>query len=245
VFPVRDLNPTRVTPLITLALVATNVLVWLLWQPKLEPERELAFLYERAAIACEITTGEPLTVEELRSEICVDASGGNVIFPEKSPYGSLFVSMFLHGGLAHLLGNMWFLWLFGNNVEEAYGHVRYLLMFLVAGVAGTVGFVALHLGSTTPLVGASGAIAGVLGSYLVLFPGRLVLAFAFFTLIPVPAAIFLGLWFVGQFAVGQVGVAWEAHVAGFVFGAIVTAAFRGPLRARVDRLHVRTRRALW
>jgi membrane associated rhomboid family serine protease len=245
VFPVRDLNPTRVTPLITIALVAANVIVWFFLQPKFDPEQELEFLYRRAAVACEITTGEPITVQEFRSEQCEDGSGGQEIFPEKSPYASMFVSMFLHGGIAHLLGNMWFLWLFGNNIEEAYGHVRYLLVYVLAGIAATLGFVLLHTGSTTPLVGASGAIAGVLGSYLVLFPTRLVLSFAFFTLIPVPAVLFLGLWFIGQFAVGQEGVAWEAHVAGFVFGAVVTMLFRGPLRERVDRLHMRTRRALW
>jgi membrane associated rhomboid family serine protease len=245
VFPIRDLNPTRITPLVTIVLVLANILVWLFWQPKLEPAQELEFLYRRAAVACEVSTGEPLTVEEFQSETCVDGSSGNVIFPEKSPYQSIVVSLFLHGGIVHLLGNMWFLWLFGNNVEEAYGHVRYLLVYLLAGVAATLGFILLHLESTTPLVGASGAIAGVLGAYLVLYPTHLVLSWAFITVVPVPALLFLGLWFVGQFAVGDVGVAWEAHVAGFLFGAIVTFLFRGPLRARVDALDARTSHALW
>jgi membrane associated rhomboid family serine protease len=153
--------------------------------------------------------------------------------------------MFLHGGIAHLFGNMWFLWLFGNNVEEAYGHLRYLAVYVLAGVVATLGFVAMHPGNTTPLIGASGAIAGVLGSYLVLFPGKMILAVAFLMVIPVPAAIFLVLWFVGQFAVADAGVAWEAHVTGFVFGVVASGVFRTPLLARVRRVEARSYRTRW
>jgi membrane associated rhomboid family serine protease len=132
---------------------------------------------------------------------------------------------------------MWFLWLFGNNIEEAYGSIRFLLLYVAAGIAAALAFIGLHPQDVTPLVGASGAIAGVLGSYLVLFPGRWVISLVVIALLPVPAVIFLGLWLVLQFAVTDPGVAWEAHVAGFLFGMAVSLLFRGPLLGRVRRVH--------
>jgi membrane associated rhomboid family serine protease len=232
VFPVRDLNPARITPFITFALILVNVLVFFVWQPHSEPAAD-RFLFQHAAIACEVRTHQPLTVRELRTNRCVSGDTTVQAFPEKHPYVAVLVSMFLHGSIAHVLGNMWFLYLFGNNVEEAYGHVRYLLLYLIGGLVASLGFIAVHPDSTTPIVGASGAIAAVLGSYFILFPRKMILSVAFFMLIPIPAVIFLGLWFLGQFAVGQTGVAWEAHVAGFLFGAVVALLFRGPLLGRV------------
>jgi membrane associated rhomboid family serine protease len=141
--------------------------------------------------------------------------------------------MFLHGGVAHVLLNMWFLWIFGNNVEEAYGHLRYLGFYLVGGIAATLAFLFFNAESTIPLVGASGAIAVALGSYAVLFPGHRVLSFVGWIVVRVPAALFLAIWFFVQFGVGDTGVAWEAHVGGFVVGALVTLLFRRRLLARV------------
>jgi membrane associated rhomboid family serine protease len=144
--------------------------------------------------------------------------------------------MFLHGNLLHLAGNMWFLWIFGNNVEEAYGWLGYVAMYLVAGLAGTAAFVLLRPDDVTPLIGASGAIAGVLGAYFVLYPRHLVVAVVFFYLVPVPAMIFLGLWFLGQFLVTDLGVAWEAHAGGFAFGALVSLPFRAMLLRHDERV---------
>jgi membrane associated rhomboid family serine protease len=141
--------------------------------------------------------------------------------------------MFLHGSVAHVLFNMWFLWIFGNNVEEAFGHVGYLVFYLIGGLAATAVYVALNQDSTVPLVGASGAIAVALGAYAVLFPGRRVLSLVGWFLIPVPAAVFLAIWFALQFVAGQTGVAWEAHAGGFVFGAGVTLLLRSRLLRRV------------
>ncbi len=236
-FPIRDLNPSRLLPVVTFVLIAVNVVVFFGWTPLADPGQGQAFMYERAAIACEVRLGRPLTFPEIRSDECLAQPSSAALFPDKRPALSLFVSMFLHGGIAHLLGNMWFLYLFGNNVEEAYGHVRYLAMYLVAGLVAAFAFVFAHPESTTPLVGASGAIAGVLGSYFVLYPRHTVLAYAFFTVLPVPSVLFLGLWFVGQFAVGDPGVAWESHVGGFVFGAALTALVRAPLLRRVETVH--------
>ena len=111
--------------------------------------------------------------------------------------------MFLHGSVAHVLFNMWFLWIFGNNVEEAFGHLRYLFFYVAGGVAATAAFVALNPNSTAPLVGASGAIAAMLGAYAVLFPRHKVLSLLGWFILPVPAALFLGIWFVVQFGLGR------------------------------------------
>ncbi|MSQ36475.1 MAG: rhomboid family intramembrane serine protease [Dehalococcoidia bacterium] len=235
VFPIRDLNPTRVFPVVTFALIAVNLLLFFFWQPHtfLEEQR---FLYRHAAIACELTTGAALSAAEINSGTCSETAT-EPFFTAKRVALSAVTSMFLHGSLLHVLGNMWFLYLFGNNIEEAYGRLRYLAAYLIAGLGATLAFVLVHPDSTVPLVGASGAIAGVLGAYLVLYPRRQVLSIVFFVLLPVPAALFLGLWFVGQFMEAQPGVAWEAHVAGFVLGAAATLAFRARLLARVRALH--------
>ncbi|MGH8915242.1 MAG: rhomboid family intramembrane serine protease [Acidimicrobiia bacterium] len=234
--PIRDLNPTRVTPVVTLILIAANVLVFFLIQGRGTTEDQEAFVYERAAIACEITTGAPLGVDEILADRCLPGAQAP-IFPDKNVFVALLTSMFLHGGTAHVLFNMWFLWIFGNNVEDAFGHIGYLLLYLLGGLAATAAFILMNPESTVPLVGASGAIAVAMGSYAVLFPGHKVLSFVGWFLLPVPAILFLVIWFVAQFAVGEGGVAWEAHVGGFVFGAVVTLLLRSRLLRRVGALH--------
>ncbi|MBT8198693.1 MAG: rhomboid family intramembrane serine protease [Acidimicrobiia bacterium] len=238
-FPIRDLNPTRIVPIVTLGLIVVNVLVFALWQPQGAESEQLEFLYENAAVACELTTGDALTATEIASGECRDAPG-QAAFPGKNIWVAALVSMFLHGNLLHLLGNMWFLWIFGNNVEEAYGIVSYLAVYLLAGLVGTIGFIAFNGDATEPLVGASGAIAGVLGAYLVLYPNHQILTLVFLFFVPIPALLFLGIWFIGQFNIGEVGVAWEAHVAGFLFGVVVTAVMRDFFLERVRRLHATT-----
>jgi membrane associated rhomboid family serine protease len=142
--------------------------------------------------------------------------------------------MFLHGGFLHLAGNMLFLWVFGNNIEDRLGHLPFVAFYLVCGLAATLAHVAVQPGSTVPLVGASGAIAGVMGAYLVWFPNALVLSWVVpFFLVPVRAKWFLGIWFVLQFFTNpNAGVAWVAHVAGFVAGALAALVLRGPARRR-------------
>jgi len=137
--------------------------------------------------------------------------------------GSIFTSMFLHGGWMHLIGNMWFLWIFGDNIEEHLGTIRYVIFYLIVGIAGALAQAFSLPSSTAPMIGASGAIAGVLGGYLMLFPRAKVVTFVAIPLlwpvIDVPAWIFLGLWFFGQFLISSgSGVAWMAHVGGFLAG---------------------------
>jgi membrane associated rhomboid family serine protease len=142
--------------------------------------------------------------------------------------------MFMHGSVAHVLGNMLFLWIFGNNVEDRMGPAVYLLFYLAAGAVATFTFVGLNVHSTVPLVGASGAIAGVMGAYLVWFPRARVLSLVGFIPIYLPAMFVLGFWFVLQFLTNpNEGVAWQAHVGGFVTGVVVawlTRPFFGPRR---------------
>lgn len=242
-FPLRDLNPTRIFPLITLGLIAVNVLIYFAWQPHDSLGEETNFLLENAAIACELTTGEPITALEFETGECLDDSA-TPVFPGKNIWLAAVVSMFLHGGIGHLVSNMWFLWIFGNNVEEAYGTGGYLLIYLVAGVGATAAFVLANPDATVPMIGASGAIAGVLGAYLVLFPTHRVLTLFLFFFVHIPAGAYLALWFFLQFAYQEPGVAWEAHVGGFVVGVLITLPLRHVLLARIRRLHQPVRRQL-
>ena len=146
----------------------------------------------------------------------------------------LFTSMLLHSGLMHILGNMLFLWIFGDNVEDFFGHFTYLLFYLICGVGSGLLHVLFNLNSSLPTLGASGAISGVMGAYLVLYPTSRVLTLVFIFLVPIPAVFILGYWFLIQFvegvgslgAIAQGGVAWWAHVGGFLMGMALTAAFR-------------------
>jgi membrane associated rhomboid family serine protease len=222
VFPLHDVNPTHRAPVVTLVLIAANIVAWLLWQPHGDAAREVEFLYRHAAVACEVIRNAPITADDLLVGRCLETAASPEVFPDKQVPLSVLASLFLHGGLLHLAGNMWFLWVFGNNVEDRFGHVLYGALYLSAGVIATLGFVAMRPDDVTPLIGASGAVAGILGAYLLLYPRHAVVAWAGWFVMPVPAALFLAFWFIGQFFVGDVGVAWEAHVAGFLAGMLLT-----------------------
>lgn len=234
--PIRDANPSLTRPVVTWLVIAAAAYVFFAVQPSVESDFS-DFLFEYAAIPCELTTFSPLDGGDVPA--CSSDDVGVPFFPEKNLLASALISMFLHANLAHLLGNLWSLWIFGNNVEDAYGSTGYLLLYLTSGLAATAAFVVTNPGEITPLVGASGAISGVMGAYLVLFPrARVVSVFPVFFFIPValPAALFLILWFVGQFALvgGATGIAWQAHVGGFLFGAAISFLFRGALLRRVE-----------
>jgi membrane associated rhomboid family serine protease len=211
VLPLRDNVPTRSRPLVTYALIVANILVWVLYQlPDLQGSVD-----ELAYHPCEVDGS------------CPTIGQGWLL--------TVFTSMFMHGGWAHLLGNMLFLWIFGNNLEDALGRVRFLLFYVLGGLAATAvqSFVTLSYASelegTIPNVGASGAISAVLGGYLVLLPRAKVLTIIVFVLREIPAAFFLLFWFGFQLLDGSAsiahpeengGVAFFAHIGGFVFGAL-------------------------
>lgn len=206
--PLRDENPTSRLPIVTVALIAANAAVFLL-QAVVPHGPELAALRFGAV---------PHNVVHFR------ALAGAAGFP---PLLALLTSMFLHGTLFHLLGNMLYLWIFGNNIEDRLGSVRFALFYLVCGVAAALTQVLAEPGSQVPMIGASGAIAGVLGAYWVLFPRARVKTFVFLIfyidIVPIPAGIVLGLWFLLQILnVGMGGgVAWFAHVGGFLAGILL------------------------
>jgi membrane associated rhomboid family serine protease len=200
-------------PFITIILILVNVLVFL-YEFRLsaaDPEMANAFIARYSAIPADIQQGK------------------NIL--------GLFTSMFLHGGWLHLIGNMLFLWIFGDNVEAALGHIGYLFFYLIGGLVGSVSHVLANLGDSTPSLGASGAIAACMGAYIVMFPKSrirtLIPLIIFFTTIRIPAWVFIGIWIALQVvssassADSEGGIAWWAHIGGFFFGAIIGLLFRG------------------
>lgn len=221
--PIRDTVPSRRSAVVTALIIVAAAYIFLGVQPA-GLESGTRFLYENATIPCEIVTGQPLSIDEIRAATCSSAPAAPV-FADKSVLFSLVASIFFHGSLGHLIGNLWVLWIFGNNVEDVLGRPRYVLFYLVSGLVASAAHIALHPASTVPVVGASGAIAGVMGAYMVLFPSARVTSIIppfFFFPFQVPAFIFLMIWFLGQFALAgaETNIAWEAHVGGFVAGVI-------------------------
>lgn len=235
--PLKDVNPTTRTPVVTVLLIAACIGAWVLWQqePQREPIDDLVFNVENAAIPCELVEGRPLTVPEVEAtfgrlggdpEACgIGGEQASPAVPDKSVWLAAFASMFFHGGLLHIGSNMLYLWIFGNNIEDHLGHVRYLLFYVIGGLAALVAHVALQPDATIPVVGASGAVAAVMGAYLVWFPNapvRTVILLGFPILATITAKWLLGVWFLLQFFTNpNSGVAWAAHVGGFVFGVVV------------------------
>jgi len=243
VIPLHDDNPTQRFPYVTVAIIAINVVVYLFVQPhsgvdsRLGTSRDTSFTLEHAAIPCELHQGEPVTVREVNSGNCTAAARTDSpeIFPAKNVWLAVFVSMFLHGSILHLAGNMLFLWIFGNNVEDRLGHIGYTVFYFFVGVAAMGAHYLADPASIEPVIGASGAIAGVMGAYLVWWPRARVLtviALLFFIPVYLPAAVLLAIWFGSQFVTSfnpNSNVAWLAHVGGFVAGAGIALALRGLL----------------
>src|SRR6516162_9794546 len=200
-FPLRDTQPSYSKPIVTVALIVINILVFL-YEFSLDPYSQNAFI------------------------------GTFGLVPDRFHFANVITSMFLHGGWMHVLGNMWFLWIFGDNIEDILGHPKYLLFYLMCGIAAALTQVFFNPVSRAPMVGASGAIAGVMGAYMIKFPNSrirtLLFLFIFFTMVDVPAWIMLIYWFGLQFVGGfeslasaqvtQGGTAFFAHVGGFVAG---------------------------
>ena len=227
--PLHDGNPTRRQPVVTLAVILVCMVVYFLVQPSpfSSTTDDTRFDYAHAVVPLEVRTGHPVSACAVAPRTCSQLGAGDAIFPGKHVYLALLESMFLHGSIAHLAGNVLFLWVFGNNVEDRLGRVRFALFYLAAGVVSAVGYVAVHPSGVTTLLGASGAIAGTMGAYLVWFPRARVLTLVTIVPIRLPAWIVLLAWFGLQFFTGPSSqVAWVAHVAGFVFGVIVGLALR-------------------
>lgn len=220
--PLKDENPTSSFPLVTLGLILTNGFIFF-HQITLDFAQSQHFIFRWGAIPYQITHGVVVYVAPL------------IPLPL-----TLFSSMFLHGGFLHILGNMLYLWIFGNNIEDTLGHFRFFLFYLVCGLFAGLVQIFSDPNSTLPMIGASGAIAGILGGYLLLFPGArvltLVFIFIFIRIIRLPALIILGLWFFVQLlGVGggrEGGVAWFAHIGGFIAGLILVKVFQPRISRR-------------
>ena len=199
-FPYKDDNPRILFPFVTYTIIGINSLVFI-YQYLILPPELLGHIISTYAL----TPADPSVI-------------------------TVFTSMFMHGGLMHIIFNMWFLWIFGDNIESVLGHKRYVVFYLICGVGAALAQIQINTGSQIPMVGASGAISGVLGAYMISFPKAKVHVFAFIiifiTTLTVPAQIVLGLWFFVQLSSGlnslgidtNGGVAWFAHIGGFISG---------------------------
>ena len=209
-FPYKDDNPRILVPYVTYAIISINVLIFVfqLNMGMVSSAAEREFIYRFGFI------------------------------PANFSIITVFTSMFLHGGISHIMGNMWFLWVFGDNVEGVLGHVKFTVFYIICGLAATMSQLFVDPSSTIPMVGASGAIAGVLGMYMIRFPHARVHVFAFiiifFTTFRIPAMFVLGFWFFNQLTNGlgslgfdtTGGVAWFAHIGGFISGVMLNQAFK-------------------
>jgi len=246
-FPYRDDNPTILTPIVTIAFICANAVVWLLVQG-LGSEPALT----RSVCTLGLIAGELLhkVADGTRVQM---GPGAECVLGGASTWYTPLTSMFLHGGWLHIIGNMWFLWVFGNNVEDSMGHVRFAVFYILCGLIAAGTQVLVNPRSTLPMVGASGAISGVMGAYIVLYPRvkvhMLIFLGIFITTIAIPAWMMLGYWFLLQI-IGALpmlapetggGTAFWAHAGGFVAGMLLIWVFRNPsliaVRTRAVRHH--------
>jgi membrane associated rhomboid family serine protease len=211
--PLKDENPTSRFPYITVFFIALNILIFL--YQFFSPQGLQYYVFKMGAIPYEITHFKTVSFISPDSQEPVS---------RLLPPLAVVVSMFLHGGFLHLLGNMLYLWIFGNNIEDFLGSFRFIFFYLLSGLGASLTHIVFHPNSQVPMIGASGAIAGVLGAYLILYPRARVLTFVFLFIfirvMPIPAFFILGIWFIAQVLnVGLGGgVAWFAHIGGFLIG---------------------------
>jgi membrane associated rhomboid family serine protease len=239
-FPLQDDNPTEIFPFVTLLLI--GVCVWAWWWLQGAGVSEVSLtdsVCALGAIPAEVTGAA--------------ARGERPCALGGLTWQALFTSMFMHGSWMHLIGNMWFLWIFGNNVEDSMGHLRFLLFYVLAGLAAALAHVFTDPSSAIPMVGASGAISAIMGAYLILFPRAsvytLFIIVVFIRVVPLPAWVMLGYWIVIQIfssmavpATGG-GVAYVAHIGGFLAGALLIPFFRNPKLVAAKRSGIRLPRS--
>ena len=217
-FPIKDYNPTKKVPYITITLIILNIFIFMYQNYMADPGLS-HYVNHYSLVPYEITHLKNVKVLVDRDMF------GQPVFQERalSPLLSILSSMFMHGSLMHLLGNMLFLWIFGNNIEDYLGKILFILFYLVSGAGAAFLHILFYINSLIPVIGASGAVSGVMGAYLILYPKAkiktLVFIFIIVTFIDIPAGIFLALWFIFQFFyTSSGGIAWLAHVGGFIAG---------------------------
>jgi membrane associated rhomboid family serine protease len=234
-FPLRDDNPTEMFPLITLLIIAACAWVW--------------WYVQGAGLSEETLGGSICVLGAIPAEITGAVGGPGPCRLGGLRWEALLSSMFLHGSWMHLIGNMWFLWIFGNNVEDSMGHLRFLAFYVLTGLVAALAHVFTDPGSTIPMVGASGAISAIMGAYLLLYPRAhvytLFIIVIFIRVIPLPAWLMLGYWIAIQVGssmatpAGGGGVAYTAHIGGFLAGAALIMFFRNPKLVAAKRGGIR------
>lgn len=241
VLPIRDDNTGRtITPIVNYVIIGINLLVFIFLQQLGADER---FTFAMSTVPAEILTGQDIVTSD---RVATLPTGQRILIPGLQPtpisvYLTLITSMFMHGGIAHILGNMLFLWIFGDNIEDRLGHVRYVIFYLLCGVIAalahvftTAAFATDQSSLLVPSLGASGAISGVMGAYLLLHPTRRVTVLLFRIITDVPAYVAIGIWFAFQLINGlgilgggsqQGGIAYAAHIGGFIAGVVLVKFF--------------------
>jgi membrane associated rhomboid family serine protease len=226
VIPISDANPTKRFPIVTVILIVANVLVFFLVEPDFGTSiKSEGYFVDHVAVPCQMENDCPTELVQY------GPAGPIKRIPQRSLLsflGAMLLATFMHAGFLHIAGNMLFFWVFGNNIEDFLGRFKYLLFYLLGGLASGFAQVLTHLNgdsSLVPAVGASGAVAAVMGAYIVLYPRArvnvLLIVIVLFTVVQMPALVVLGIWFVLQFFTSEgSNVAWMAHVGGFVFGSI-------------------------
>lgn len=257
VFPIGDDNSDRtIFPVVTVVLIAINVFVFVVFQGMGANE---AFTMAMSTVPREIITGRDIVTEDHVETVPTAEGPREVNIPGLKPtpisvYLTLLTAMFMHGGIAHLLGNMWFLWIFGDNIEEDLGRGRYIVFYLLCGLLASLAHVFLNTsgaGSQIPSLGASGAISGVMGGYLLMHPHRRVTVLLVRMVTQVPGYVAVGIWFAFQLISGlgmlggaSTGVAYGAHIGGFVAGALLVKPFAigRPIRTGVRQSYRQAQR---
>mgnify|MGYP005727093887 FL=1 len=226
--PISDINPPQNNPVISRIFIILSILVYVLIQPK-DPSELFNFFYEFAAIPCEVLNNRPLSLDQYYNNQCTLKSS-NIVFENKNIYLSLFFSNMFHANFVHILGNLWSFWIFGNNIEDKLGKLKFIIFLIFTGVVSMFSHIILNTYDINPIVGASGIVSALMGAYLYLFPNAQLLVlvpFGFLFPTTIKAKFFMIFWFISQIfiAIQNTNISWEAHIGGFIVGYLILKIF--------------------
>ena len=228
VIPISDINPARNTPVISRIFMFATVGVFLLIQPKNQIEL-FNFFYQYSAIPCELVNFSPISESQFYNNDCFNSQSSS-IFPEKNLMLSVISANFFHANFIHILGNLWSFWIFGNNIEDKLGKIRFIIFLIFTGLASMFSHIILNAFDINPIVGASGIVSALMGAYLYLFPNAQLLVlvpFGFLFPTTIKAKFFMIFWFISQIliALQNTNISWEAHIGGFIVGYLILKVF--------------------
>ena len=226
--PISDINPAKNNPVISRIFIFGSILIYILIQPK-NPNELFNFFYEFAAIPCEILYNTPLSADQYYNNDCAIGSS-NIVFENKNILLSLLLSNLFHANFVHILGNLWSFWIFGNNIEDVLGKLKFILFLSFTGIASMFSHIFLNFNDINPIVGASGIVSALMGAYLYLFPNAQLLVlvpFGFLFPTTIRAKFFMIFWFISQIfiALQNNNISWEAHIGGFLVGYLLLKIF--------------------